>query len=146
MPELAQIWHDCIGKDWQPDIDTAQVGAKLKLHLNQDILPLTYIALDDSTAIGMASLVLDDGIGNDIFPWLSSVCVSDNYRRRGIGKLLVDVIKRKAYTLGFRKLYAFAFDKKIADWYESIGWTKLEQSSLNGKPITIMWISVSSYA
>jgi len=141
IPDLSQIWIDTIGKEYFPDTPKEVVQQKLETHLNQDILPLAYVALDDDIAIGMCSLRIDDGSSrNQLYPWLGSLCVKENYRKRGIGKLLIDVVKSKAYKMGFRKLYLSALDKKTAEWYSKIGWNEVDRDIIDGKKATIMMI------
>jgi len=143
VPDLANIWKESIGTAYLPDVTAEDIEVKLKSHLNQDILPLTYVALDDDKAIGMASLRSDDGITSDLFPWLGSLCVSEGHRKRGVGKLLIDLVKIKARKMGFKKLYLSTFDEKLIPWYKNLGWMELEKSSFKGLPITIMSIDIS---
>ena len=142
IPELAQLWHDCIGKKWRPDAIIAEVEIQFRDHLNRDALPLTYIALDGEEVVGMCSLRSYDGIKSKYLPWLGSLCVDEAYRKRGIGKLLVQMAKEKAHKMGFHKLYLFTFEQEIADWYERDGWTKTEDSTYQDKPVIVMEIAV----
>jgi N-acetylglutamate synthase-like GNAT family acetyltransferase len=87
---------------------------------------------------------MDDGIGrHDLFPWLASLCVTEPYRRRGIGKLLVTTTKLKAYKMGFKKLYLLTFDQITADWYASNGWKQMpDEASMDGKKVILMQIEL----
>ena len=143
IPALAQIWYDSIGQKWRPDIALTEVERRFNTHLNKDALPLSYLAFDGEIPIGMSSLRSDDGLLNSkLFPWLGSLCVKENYRKRGIGKLLVQIIKEKAHKMGFRKIYLFTFEQKVADWYADIGWKEIEKSTFQDKPVIIMEIGV----
>lgn len=142
IPELAQIWHDSIGQKWRPDVSIAQIEAKLHDHLNKDALPLTYVAFAGEEPIGMCTLTSNDGLKSKLMPWLSSVCVRPDYRKRGIGKLLTQMAKEKAHKMGFEKLYLFIFDPEIANWYINDGWQKIEESAFQDKPVIIMEIKI----
>jgi N-acetylglutamate synthase-like GNAT family acetyltransferase len=145
LPDIAKIWVNIIGKAWVPNVSLEQCTENLKTHLNEDILPLSYVAIDDNTSIGMCCLRMDDGISrHDLFPWLGSLCVTEAYRKRGIGKLLVTTIKIKAYKMGFKKLYLFTFDQNIADWYAKNGWKQMpDQAFIDSKKVILMEIVLS---
>lgn len=142
LSKIAQLWYDCIGKKWRPDASLSEVETQFRTHLNKDALPLTYIALDGERVVGMCSLRSDDGLNNAYFPWLGSLCVDEAYRKRGIGKLLVQMTKEKAHKMGFQKLYLFTFEQEVATWYESDGWQKTEDSRYKDNPIIIMEAAV----
>ena len=109
----------------------------LEARLNEEILPLAYIAFDDEKAIGMCSL--RDGDGSESSPWLSSLCVAESHRRRGIGKLLINVVKTKAYKMGFRKIYLRTFDPQLVAWYKKIAWEEMrEYQMIEGKKSVFM--------
>lgn len=44
IPELAHIWHDVLGKSWVPDVPAHRVITKLKELLNDQTLPITFVA------------------------------------------------------------------------------------------------------
>lgn len=142
IPALAQIWHNSIGKRWASEISTAEVEQRFNTHLNKEALPLTYLAFDGEVPIGMCSLRSDDGIKSKFFPWLGSLCVEESHRRRGVGKLLVQVVKEKAHKMGFKKLYLFTFAQEVANWYKNIGWKEVEKSSCRDLPVIVMEIDI----
>ena len=56
--------------------------------------------------------------------------------------MLVDVIVEKAKKLGFEKLYLFAFDPTIPEYYERLGWKKIGMDEFNAHPVTVMAVSL----
>ena len=142
LSKVTQLWCDTIGKKWRPDAIQSNVEARFREHFNKDALPLTYIALDGEEVVGMCSLRSHDGLKSKYLPWLGSLCVEEAYRKRGIGKLLMKVIKEKAHKMGFQKLYLFTFEQEVADWYAGNGWKKVEDSTYEDKPVIIMEIGV----
>ena len=142
IDRLIEIWHEGIAKTWLPDICINRVQEKLYEHLNDVVLPLTFIALDDNTPVGMCSLRQNDGIRQDISPWLGSLVVDPKYQKRGIAKLLIDSTKNKAKELGFEKLYLFAFDPTIPNYYEKLGWNKIAMDKFKGHDVTVMEIDL----
>ena len=87
---LANIWHEVLGKIWVPDVLVERVIARFADHLNDQALPITFIALDGDLPVGMCSLRENDAIRPDLTPWLGSLVVDPKYQKQGIGKMLVD--------------------------------------------------------
>lgn len=138
IPRLAEIWHEGLGKIWLPDVPVERVIQRFGDHLNKDKLPITWIALDTDKPVGMCSLRENDGIRPDIKPWLGSLVVDSKYRQQGIGKMLIDAVKNKAQELGFNKLYLFAFDPTIPEYYSGLGWSTIDMDDFKQHPVTVM--------
>jgi predicted N-acetyltransferase YhbS len=134
----AEIWHEVLGKIWVPDIPVQQVIQRFSEHLNEDALPITFVALDGERPVGMCSLRENDGIRLHITPWLGSLVVDPKYQKQGIGNMLIDATKNKAKQLGFDKLYLFAFDPTIPDYYARLGWVVTGMDEFKGHPVTVM--------
>ena len=137
---LATIWHEVLGKIWVPDVTIQRVMQKFAEHLNDNKLPMTFVALDGTTPVGMCSLRENDGIRPDLTPWLGSLVVEQAYQKQGIGNMLIDSIKNKAKALGFAKLYLFAFDPSLHDYYTRQGWHTIGIDDFKGHDITVMEI------
>ena len=142
IPYLAQIWHEVLGQIWVPDIPIERVEQNFLKHLNDETLPLTFVALHDNMPVGMCSLRENDGIRPDLRPWLGSLVVAPNYQKQGIAKKLMDATKQKAIELGFKTLYLFAFDRTIPNYYASHGWQKIGIDEFKGHTVTIMEINL----
>lgn len=135
---LSQVWQEVLGKIWLPDLPLERVVQRFEDHLNSDCLPLTLVAFDERRPIGMCSLRENDGIRPDLKPWLGSLVVDPAYQRRGVGRMLVAATKERASDLGFERLYLFAFDPTIPDYYADLGWTVLGIDQCMGHPVTVM--------
>ena len=64
------------------------------------------------------------------------------YQKQGIGKMLADTTVKKAKELGFEKLYLFAFDSTIPEYYERLGWKKIGMDEFKFHPVTVMEIGL----
>ena len=142
IPALAHIWHKVLGKIWVPDIPVERVIARFADHLNDSNLPITFVALDCDLPVGMCSLRANDGIRPDVTPWLGSLVVDPKYQKQGIGKMLADITLLKAQELGFEKLYLFAFDPTIPEYYERLGWKKIGIDEFKSHPVTVMEVEL----
>ena len=138
IPALAHIWHEVLGKIWVPDVPVERVIARFADHLSDKNLPITFVALDGDVPVGMCSLRENDGIRPDLTPWLGSLVVDPKYQKQGIGKMLADTTVLKAKELGFEKLYLFAFDPTIPDYYERLGWKKIGMDEFKSQPVMVM--------
>lgn len=140
IPALANIWHEVLGKIWMPEIGLQEIESLYYEELNQN-MPLTYIALSGETPVGSCTLQLKDDVRPDLGPWIESVVVDPKYQKQGIGKMLIDVTVQKAKKLGFEKLYLFAFDPAITDYYQRLGWKKIGIDKFKSHTVTVMKMS-----
>ena len=137
--QFVKILHDSLGK-WTPATLT-EVEVWLTEWLNENI-PLAYVALDGNVPVGICSLQFNDGIRADLMPWFGDLCVVEAYQNQGIGEMLIDAITAKVRELGFNKLYLIAPDRTIPEYYERLGWKKLDMDEYNGHPVTLMHIEL----
>lgn len=142
IPTLAHIWHEVLGKIWVPDVPVERVIARLKESRNEQALPTTFIALDGDLPVGMCSLRENDGIRPDLTPWLGSLVVDPKHQKQGIGRMLIDVTVLKAKELGFEKMYLFAFDPTIPEYYQRLGWKQIGMDEFKSHPVTVMEIGL----
>lgn len=142
IPQLAKIWYEVLGRIWLPDVPIERVEQNFITHLNDEVMPLTFVALFNNKPVGMCSLRENDGIRPDLKPWLGSLVVDPAYQKQGIGKILMDMTQQKAVALGFERLYLLAFDPTIPNYYERLGWYKIGLDELKGHPVTVMEIAL----
>ena len=118
--------------------DTAEARlARLRTHLNHDVLPIAWIAHEDDVALGMAALRITDLEGReDLGPWLASVYTEPRFRGRGIASQLCRIVERKAADLGIAKLYLFTHGQESL--YRRLGWAHLEPTTWHGHACSIM--------
>lgn len=143
IPTLAEIWISVLGKIWLPDISSETLVEKFTAHLNYDKLPITFVALDNGKPIGMCSLRGNDGIRPDLIPWLASLVIDTAYQKQGIGEMLIRATKKKAYELGFSKLYLFTFDPNLPSYYSRFGFEKIGMDEFQEHEVTVMQASTN---
>lgn len=99
---------------------------------SQPLIPLSWVALDDTTPIGMASLTrIELRSRPDLSPWLSSLYVIPGERRKGTAGLLVDAVIAHCRSLGFQNVYLFTGENHEIDlfsYYTRRGWLFLADS------------------
>jgi N-acetylglutamate synthase-like GNAT family acetyltransferase len=111
--------------------------ARLESSCNRDRIPLTVVAFDDGEVLGSASLVLRDmETRMELTPWLASVFVGEQHRRKGIGAELVRRIMAEAGKLDVALLYLYTVHSE--KFYAALGWTLQEHTSYREQKVAVM--------
>lgn len=143
IPQLAHIWHEVLGKIWIPDLPMQYIKEQLiGSWINDNTLPLAHVAIAEGKVVGVASLQSECGLLSSFTPWLGSLVVDPKHQKQGIGKMLVDETVKKAKELGFEKLYLFAFDPTIPEYYKRLGWKKIGMDEFKSHPVTVMEVEL----
>lgn len=142
IPTLAALWHELLGKTWMPELSYDIIESLYYDELKQD-MPLTYIALCDNRAVGSCTLQLTDEINPTLGPWLSDLVVDHQYQHQGIGTMLAKTVIAKTQQLGFNKLYLFAFDHRLTEYYGRLGWKEISMDVFKSHPVSIMELVIS---
>ena len=137
IPALANIWHEGLGKIWMSEIGIEEIESLYYEELNQS-MPITYFALDGEIPVGSCTLQLKDDVRPDLGPWIGDLVVDPKYQKQGVGKMLLDAAVQKALALGFERLYLFAFDPTIADYYVCQGFRRIGMDEFKKHPVTLM--------
>ena len=136
IPTIAQWFYNEWG-DMHPDLDVNKIIARLQKRTNVDMIPLTMVAVENESVVGTASLKeFDMDIRMQYSPWLASVYVREDCRRKGVGTILVEAIVDKAKMLGVEILYLYTPDAQ--DFYTRLDWRVLEEKKYHRKDVTIM--------
>lgn len=105
--------------------------------MNADRVPAVFVALaDDGRPLGSAALVFDDLEGDPRNPWLASVFVPPEHRRRGVASVLVAAVEDAARRFGYSRL--FLFTASAPELYARLGWRSLERRHYRGEHVQVM--------
>jgi N-acetylglutamate synthase-like GNAT family acetyltransferase len=124
-PDFAEICASWSYGSWGCHTPDASIYKSIENYkeraANKDQLPSTWVACENQKCAGMASLVeCDNEERKDLFPWLASVFVHPDFRKRGIASMLVQHIYGEAKKQGYKNLYLFTPDAEKL--YEKNGW------------------------
>lgn len=65
-----------------------------------------FVAVDENEIVGHASIMKTDYYPiDDIYPWITTVFVTEKYRRMRICGMMIDYINQYAKELGFNRTY-----------------------------------------
>jgi predicted N-acetyltransferase YhbS len=99
--------------------------------------PCALVAEAGGRPLGTASLEVEDLPGRpDLSPWLASVLVTPEHRRRGVATALVQEVLRRARLLGHRQIWLFTADQ--APFYAARGWAPAGAETWRGRAVTLM--------
>ena len=126
-------WHP-LYVDWTYEIARAELLA----HTQCKTLPTTLVLIENNILLGSVSLLEEDpvelsAIGN---AWLASLYVKPSERGRGFGVQLVKALTQHAKALSLKEIFLFTSDKKV--FYQTLGWTLLQQAKVNGHQVDVM--------
>jgi len=132
VSNLSNMWRVNIGEAFSPSVSSDIIASKLQESLNEDSLPLAFIALDGDNPVGMVRLSIEADIGHSpYFPWINMLFIDQRYRKRGIGALLLKSIQSEAFRLGFKKLYAAPLSDESHAWLiKKAGWGEVEGAKI----------------
>ncbi len=140
IPQLAK-WHHYEWIALNPGLTLQQRIEKMQKYLGDQLVPSTYIVLDEDTLVGSAALIEYDMDRPGWTPWLASVFIRPEYRRQGMASKLILHVMQTARTSGIEKLYLFTPDQ--ADFYSRLGWSELSRESYREHNVTIMSIKLN---
>lgn len=145
--QVAQ-WHhqECERQGLKSSIALRQ--QRLVLHVQENAIPKTLIALRGNQLIGCSSLVNYTYRSSERMPkvaspspvWLSNLFVLEEFRYQGIGNSLIDAAKTYAHDLGLEELWLSATD--YTDYYQKRGWEIVRRTRLGGRQVNVMRVGL----
>lgn len=140
--EVAYLWYETIGRKWMPEIRLKEIIDLYEEELDNKTT-LTYIAQDDSsTVIGSCTFQLQEVICPTKGPWVGDLAVKPSYQRQGVGKDLLNIVKKRAQSLGFKSLFTFTFDEIASSYYQHQGWHIIGTDNFGTKSVNILKVQL----
>ncbi|MDA0911496.1 MAG: GNAT family N-acetyltransferase [Proteobacteria bacterium] len=142
IPVLANIWHEVLGKILFPELTIREIELLTYDELCHPDETNSFAALYDEIPVGFCTFKLKKDFRPDLGPWLADVVVDPKYQKQGIGRMLIDATVLKAKERGFKKLYLFAFDPTIPEYYKRLGWSQICMDEFKSHPVTVMEVDL----
>ncbi|MCA0249496.1 MAG: GNAT family N-acetyltransferase [Proteobacteria bacterium] len=137
LVEQVSAWGFAEWGHLNPGQTLEQRTVRVRGKMNVDRVPIAFVALDEEDRIaGTASLIFDDLEGDPRNPWLASVFVPPEHRKKGIASALVRTVEDAARRLGYARLYLFT--SSAPTLYAGLGWRALELRDYRGEHIQVM--------
>jgi len=136
IPTLAQ-WQQNQWSNISPHLTIQKRIDFMQKHPAKAYIPTTCIALLNNELMGSASLVENDMKDYANYgPWLASVYVAPEHRRKGAATALIEKIITQSRLLNYERLFLFTPDQH--DFYAQRGWKLFEQTRYHNESIDIM--------
>lgn len=118
--------------------DEASCAHELRQSVDGEIVPRTWILEDEDGLQGSVSLIaLDaDELSDVAGPWLASLYLRPQVRRRGYGQALVREVMRHAVAMGLPRISLFT--PHHADFYAALGWRHVAARTVQGEAVQVM--------
>lgn len=130
-------WHQ---EEWAHLNPGETLGMRIRRmegYLGEAFVPSMFICRCDGGLAGSAAVVACDmDTRPGLTPWLASVFVPPEFRRRGIGAALVRHTMAETSRAGFSKMYLYTLDQERL--YQAIGWTTLAYEVYKGVDVVVM--------
>jgi GNAT superfamily N-acetyltransferase len=137
MPIVASWLND----EWgflDPGFTVADAVTDFKTRFKPGGIPCTVIALMNGEIAGTASLISDDMPERpDLTPWLASVYVAPEFRKKGIAGKMIERIINETSAQGIARLHLFTFGD--SSFYLKRGWTIMSEGVYHERPVIIMF-------
>ncbi len=138
IPQLAE-WCHAEWKDFYGGKTVEDLRAYFAANTCCDIIPITYVAVEEGRLCGTATLDVEDldlREYKDVSPWLVCVYVEKAHRGRGLGRQLIQHALEEALRLKVASLHLWT--ENLVATYSKFGWRVLERTQSHGHDITVM--------
>jgi len=152
-PEFAQIASELLFEYWSEAMydlgfETAEESAEFMKNEyvgRGDSIYSLILLLDEPEGtrgpeklMGFAQLSdCDMSIRSQFSPWIATIMVLPEYRKNGVGKMLVEVAESLVGSLGCPELYLWTFPH-LVKWYQDQGWSLVERVDYCGFDAHVM--------
>lgn len=128
--EYLEEVSEWIWKEWSKGhgAELEDIIYRSKHSINRDIIPQMYIAKYKNKVVGVVSIWLNDlTTRQDLFPWMATLYVKEEFRNMGIGKMLQQKCIEEARKMNYKNLYLIT---EHENYYERTGWVFLENAPI----------------
>nr|WP_086937405.1 GNAT family N-acetyltransferase [Thaumasiovibrio occultus] len=130
-------WHFTEWGHLYPDETQADFENELRQSLNPDIIPATFVMVENDAVIGSISLLAQDMPPNQqLTPWLANLYVHPRHRGKGVGKQLIAHLVAYCQQRGLATLYLFTPHDR--QYYQGQGWQQVTRTRYHGEDVDIM--------
>lgn len=133
-------WLRALGEDEQSTQHEEQYLEReqtLRLHLEEQTLPVTFVALHHGVPVGTVSLVFytlsDGGLPSE---WLSNLYVVPSLRSQGIATRLMDIVIKYAHNVGLERIFLYTRDQ--SDFYLKRNWRLLTYGTVQKQRVAVL--------
>lgn len=137
LKQLAH-WHH---NEWLHLNPGATLNSRLQRYqasIETELLPEIFVAYTGTILLGSVTLEKEDmDTRAYLTPWLASLYVAPEYRKKGVASQLIKYVVNYAKDNNFKNLYLFTEDQ--TDFYQYRGWHFIESVEYRNTEVDLMW-------
>jgi N-acetylglutamate synthase-like GNAT family acetyltransferase len=137
-------WHYDQWHHVMPNFTLDSYTDFLSSHYRRGGIPTMFVAVHNSIVIGTAALEdYDMDTHRELSPWIASLYVDNDYRKRGVGTALINRVIAEARAVRAKKLYLFTPDQER--FLARFGWKLLFKEEYYGEMESVMVLDISPH-
>jgi N-acetylglutamate synthase-like GNAT family acetyltransferase len=134
IPKIAEWFYNEWCEIYDVDMQDS-VRKRIETWTSNDRIPTALVAVVANQVVGTVALKSSE-LNFPYSPCLAGLYVVPQFRRKGIGAILVGAAEQKAATLEVSRLYLYT--PRSQAFYEGLGWSILEQAQLASGAVSVM--------
>lgn len=136
-------WHQEEWAHLNPGETLAMRVQRMQAYLGDAFVPSMFVCKFGDVLAGSSAVVECDMVDRmQLSPWLASVFVAPEFRRRGIGAALVKHVVEATRQAGFSRMYLYTPDEER--FYQALGWSTLSRETYLGVEVAVMEIDLGA--
>lgn len=136
LKQLAK-WHHAEWEHLNPGKTLEMRIEEMQEYLEGKPVPRTFVFKNGDQLMGSAAIIESDmNTRPELKPWLASVYVEKEFRKRGIGSKLVKQIMKYAREIGIETLYLYTEHEESL--YEKLGWERISIDEYMERHVVVM--------
>ena len=119
-------WKEYYGSGGQGD-----AFSEIESFCNKEKLPICLVALRGKVFLGSVALRQKSASHQHLSPWVTSLFVTPQERRKGIGTKLIEAVENLSVDLGFSKIYSRS--ATAVEFFRKMNWVlfdRIDESNL----------------
>lgn len=124
-------WRELLGAR-----SVTEIEAGLAKWIARDSIPTALVAVAGEEVVGTVALKAREFEQFGDTPWLAGLFVVPQYRKAGVGMLLLRAAEKKAVSMGIHKLYLYT--PCAQRFYQTLGWQARQELTVHGAAVTVM--------
>lgn len=135
---IAKWMYDWWGEKEGYTLD--EIVIRLQYSLCEDRIPQTFVARVNNKIVGVYQFTMDDAPTRpDLYPWLCNLYVHEFYRNSGIGRAMLESVRKNMKALKIKKMYLYT---EHIGLYEEYGFEYQGDIIVNSESVRLYMLKI----
>lgn len=146
-PEVIPTLVEWVYQEWRSydsSLTREKLFDKFNKRLNEDRIPLAFVAFKDGVPVGTITLKENDepdlSVNSHGSPWLGTLQVKEEERNKGVAQELLKEAKACAVGLGYQEIFTYTSNLDNVEWYLKRGAVIVKTLSFRNHTVTVLKI------